>query len=135
MTPATLTAGTAGGDPTPSTVTTRAVATGVHLWPDAGMVRFTAPGPIPADLRDLIAAHKPALLVYLAEWEPARAIDLMTATDAAFDALGVPGTDPAVVAAADRAAAALRRRDMPALRMACAELLRAGRRLAAGGAG
>jgi hypothetical protein len=95
---------------------------GARLWPDGGNVHYRAPGPLSAELRELVAAHKPALLVALATWDGAGAVRLQHLADGVFAACGCSGRDPMAFTLAGQVVAAAGRADMAGVRCGCAKL-------------
>jgi hypothetical protein len=71
------------------------------------------------ELRELIIAHKAELIAYLSIWSSERAIALEHEADSLVEALGVPGTDRLIQAAAARCVEAHQRRDMADVRRNC----------------
>jgi hypothetical protein len=97
----------------------RLVAAGVRLAPEGTGLRFWSATPLPPELRELIVAHKPAILAALSVWCSQRALALQTEADGLVADAGVSGHDPEISAAAERCVDAHRAKDMPGVRLAC----------------
>lgn len=67
----------------------------------------------------------------LEPWDLPAALRLMTGSDDLVEQLGVPGTDPEIVAAVGDGMAAHARKDLAGLRRSCERVAEAARRLAA----
>ena len=113
----------------PAALIALAAGRGVRLQVVGGALRCVSAGPLPDDLRDLLAARKQELLVHLGgrsitrgqTWAQGEANRLMEAADALVERLGTDGRLPAVQAAAAMVVSALAARDMETVRFAAGE--------------
>jgi hypothetical protein len=96
----------------------RVTAAGVRLSPSGADLRFSAPGPLAPELRELIVAHKEAFVAALSVWCPRRAELLQHETDTLIAGLDC-GNDPDIAAAAARCVEAHAREDMATVRLMC----------------
>jgi hypothetical protein len=110
---------------------TRLAAAGVRVAPDGANLRYWAAMPLSPELREEIVRSKAELLAYLAVWNGKRALALTTEADSLVESLGVPGSDPEILAAVDRCIAAQGKQDMAGLRAACFAIEDRARTLAA----
>ena len=119
-------------DPVAVEVLATLVNAGVRLAPNGPNVRYWSPAPLAPELRELIVAHKAAIIAALSIWCPKRALRLQVETDGLVADLGVDGTDPEIVAAAERYSAARDASDMAGVRLAVFAIeVRARKRVAA----
>ena len=103
---------------------------GVSFWPEGSGIHYRAPGPIPVPLRELVVAHKSALMAFLAIWDAVEASRLEYAADSLVEALGVNGRDPVIDEAASRCVTAHYACDMAGVRRECAMVEDRARKLA-----
>jgi hypothetical protein len=124
----------------PTDLIQQAASRGVHLRAAGSVLRCLSAGPLPADLRDLLSAHKAELLAHLSDpprprsepWDRRTAQRLMGAADELVEHLGVDGRRPEVVEAAAMVTSAYAMRDLQALRHAVAAFTALVAALAAG---
>jgi hypothetical protein len=106
---------------TPAQVLDHALARGVRLFPGhGGGLVWRSRGPLPADLRALLAANKREILECLA-LRRRTAHALLDRTDAVLLAMLAPAqrSDPRLLACADRVVEALEALDLDGIRAAC----------------
>lgn len=113
-------------------VMARLQAAGVRVSPNGANVRFSSPGPLAPELRELIVANKAALITALSVWCPVRAAQLQDEADGLVAELGVSGTDPEIAAAAERFHEAYQAQDMAGVRGAVHAVIDRAKRLAGG---
>lgn len=121
----------ARGDNVIENLLRQARAARVGLWADGGSIHYRSPEPLSAELRALIIANKPELLVALAAWDAPEARRLMFEADETVDRCGAVGADAEITDMAGRAAGAHVRHDMTGVRSACALIENRARQLAA----
>jgi hypothetical protein len=120
----------------PSDVIAEATARGAVLSVSPeGQLRVRTRGPLPADLKALLTAHKAALVVHLSRsasepWNPAAAMHLVDQAEASVEQSGVSGAHPEVEAAAREVCSAYAARDLAGVRAACRVMTATVRRLA-----
>jgi hypothetical protein len=104
---------------------------GVRLAPDGPHLRLWSPEPIAPELRERLKTHKAEVIAALSIWCPKRAVLLQGEVDDLVASLDVSGTDPEIIAAAERYSAARDAQNMAGTRAACFAIERRARQLAA----
>jgi hypothetical protein len=100
----------------------RALSLAIHMWSDAGNIRYRSPNPLPLDLRELITDNKAALVARLTAWDATEAIRLEIAADGIVEQLHVSGRDAAIQQAAAECVVAHRLRDLASVRDFCQKI-------------
>jgi hypothetical protein len=106
-------------------------AAAIRLWPEAGHIHYRAPGPIPRELRQAIAANKTALIALLGIWDTQETARLQILADGEVEEHGGRGDYPGIQEYAQQYVEALHWRDMAGVRAACAKVEARARALAA----
>lgn len=92
----------------------------VGLWAQDEGIHYRSPQPISSELRELVLANKPLLLVRLSLWDAQEAIRLEEAADGLCESLCASGGDAVINREASRCVSAHHRHDMSVVRRACA---------------